>query len=283
MGLLDGKIAVVTGSTKGIGRGIALVLAREGAKVIINHRGSHGTKTPASDIEETVAMMEKIGGYRPYVIEADCTNEADVENLALTAIKNYGKVDIWVNNVGSHIVTPALPQSKENWEQLFSINTTSCFLGCREAAKVMKNSNGGSIINISSKMGLVGSAENACYCSSKAAVVMMTHCLAAEWAGLNIRVNGVAPGVTLTDPTFKLVEGKPALEAALHYRTPMGRFAYPEEIGNTVVFLASDLSSYITGETIICDGGWIAHSDFAGIPINKLDDWTSEFPKIKKE
>ena len=107
----------------------------------------------------------------------------------------------------------------------------------------------------------------------------MTRCLAAEWASDGIRVNAIAPGVTNTGPTFANVAGKPALEASLHYRTPLGRFAEPAEIGKVAVFLASGLSSYVTGATINCDGGWTAHGDYAGIPPERLGDWMSEFPR----
>lgn len=282
MALLDGKTAVITGSTMGIGRGIAIEFAREGARVMINHRGGSLNPKSAKEFEKTVAILTEISGETPLVCEADCTDEADVEQMAKTALQAFGKLDIWVNNVGSHIVTPALDQTKAEWEHLFSINTTSTFLGCREAAKVMQLSGGGAIINISSKMGLIGSPENACYCAAKAAVIMMTRCFASEWAAKNIRVNAIAPGVTLTDPTYAVVAGKPALEAALHYRTPMERFARPDEIAKTAVYLASELSSYVTGETISCDGGWVANGDFAGIPTHKIDHWQDEFPRLVK-
>jgi 3-oxoacyl-[acyl-carrier protein] reductase len=282
MSLLEEKIAVITGSTKGIGRAIAIEFAREGAYVIINHRKNFSGNDSSVELNKTVALLEEVSSKKPLISEADCTNEIEIEKLAQNALQAFGKIDIWVNNVGSHIVTPALNQTKEEWEQLFSINATSTFLGCREAARTMLNNGGGAIINIASKMGLVGSPENACYCSAKAAVIMMTRCLAAEWADKNIRVNAIAPGVTITDPTYAVVEGKPALEAALHYRIPMERFANPEEIAKTAVFLASDLSSYVTGETISCDGGWVANGDFAGIPVHKINTWREEFPKLKK-
>jgi gluconate 5-dehydrogenase len=168
-----------------------------------------------------------------------------------------------------------------SWESLFRTNTTSAFLGCREAARLMKTSGGGAIINITTKMGSAGSAENACYCAAKAAVNMMTQCLAAEWACHSIRVNAIAPGVTLTEPTYRVVEGRPGLEAALQFRTPLGRFAHPEEIGKAAVFLASDMATYITGAVLACDGGWTAHADFAGIPPEHLLDWDTTFPPIR--
>lgn len=280
MALLDGKTAVITGATKGIGRGIAIELAREGARVLINHRGAGSDPRAAQNEGETLRMIGEAGGVQPLVFEADLTREQDVIRLADFAAEALGRVDIWVNNVGVHNVTPALSQSMEEWEHLFRVNTTSTFVGCREAARVMLPAGGGAIINIASKMGIVGSAENACYCSAKSAVIMMTQCLAAEWASDGIRVNAIAPGVTLTDPTYAVIKGKPALEAALHYRTPLGRFAEPSEIGKAAVFLASGLSSYIAGTVIACDGGWTGHSDFAGIPPDKIEDWKKEFPRV---
>jgi len=274
MPLLEGKTAVITGATKGIGFAIAKQLASEGATILVNHRPG---RAPSADTQSQLKGLLSQSNPQLLVCEADMTVEEDVIRLAETALLELKKVDIWVNNVGSHIVTPALSQTKLNWDELFSVNATSTFLGCREAARIMKDHGGGSIINISSKMGLVGSPENACYCSAKAAVVMMTRCLGSEWAPFNIRVNAVAPGVTWTDPTYKIIKGNPELEASLHYRTPMQRFAQPEEIAKVVVFLASDSSSYITGETIVCDGGWIANSDFSGIPTTKIDTWKDEF------
>lgn len=282
MVLLKGKTAVITGSTKGIGRGIALELAREGVRVLLNHRGSCNPQDIENE-QETLKLIQEVSGVQPIICEADMTNEEDARRLALVAMEAFGRIDIWVNNVGFHIVTPAMEQSMAEWERLFRVNTTSVFLGCREAARIMRSSGSGSIINISSKMGMVGSPENACYCSAKAAVIMMTRCLAAEWAPYGIRVNTIAPGVTITDPTLVVVDGKPALEAALHYRTPLNRFAQPEEIGKVAVFLASELSTYVTGALIACDGGWTANGDFAGIPPEKIKEWEREFPRIIKK
>jgi NAD(P)-dependent dehydrogenase (short-subunit alcohol dehydrogenase family) len=281
MNSLKGKTAVVTGSKKGIGFAIAREFASEGAQVLINDLKS---KDGSPDVGKVIReVIDQFGSNPPIIFEADLTVEEDVFRLAGYALKEFKKIDIWVNNVGSHIVTPALDQSKKNWDEMFAVNATSTFLGCREAARVMKDTGGGVIINIASKMGLVGSPENACYCSAKAAVVMMTRCLGAEWAPFHIRVNAIAPGVTWTGPTNKVVDGKPDLEAALHYRIPMERFARPEEIAKVAVFLASDSASYITGETIVCDGGWVANSDFAGIPPGKIDVWKDEFPRAREQ
>jgi 3-oxoacyl-[acyl-carrier protein] reductase len=280
IGLLEGRCAVITGSTKGIGRAIALELAKAGARVMLNHRGAGTDGEAEKDVHETFRLIKEATGIEPVACAADMRVEEDVIRLAETARDVFRRVHIWVNNVGQHIVTPALDQSKENWEALFRTNTTSAFLGCREAARLMKDSGGGVIINITTKMGSAGSAENACYCSAKAAVNMMTRCLAAEWACHSIRVNAIAPGVTLTEPTYRVVEGKPALEAALKFRTPLGRFAKPEEIGKVAVFLASDMASYVTGAIIACDGGWTAHGDYAGIPPDKLQEWDKTFPPI---
>lgn len=271
---LDGKTAVITGATRGIGFAIAQEMAREGATILINHRPG---KSMSVETQAQLNGLLSPTNPRLLVCEGDMAVEEDVIRLAATAMAEMGKIDIWVNNVGSHVVTPGLEQSKASWEALFAANTTSAFLGCREAARLMKDHGGGSIINIASKMALVGSAENACYCAAKAAVVMMTSCLGAEWAPYQIRVNAVAPGITWTEPTHKVVDNKRDLEAALHYRVPMQRFGRPEEIAKAVVFLASDAASYVTGTTLVCDGGWIANSDFAGIPPAKIDRWEKEF------
>jgi NAD(P)-dependent dehydrogenase (short-subunit alcohol dehydrogenase family) len=278
MKLLEGKCAVVTGSTRGIGLAIAIELARSGARVVLNHRGRGGAAGP--EAEAAVRQLRELAGWEPRLVEADVTQEKEVSALAYAAVRALGRLDIWVNNVGLHLVTPAFELNAEEWERLFRINLTSAFIGCRQAAMLMKDSGGGSIISIASKMGLVGRAENSCYCAAKAGIKMMSECLAAEWAPLGIRVNVVAPGVTRTEPTYRIIRGHPEVEASLCYRTPMGRLAEPEEIGRAVVFLASELSSYVTGATLACDGGWVAGSDFAGIPIEKLEDWRREFPRL---
>jgi NAD(P)-dependent dehydrogenase (short-subunit alcohol dehydrogenase family) len=283
MRLLEGRTAVVTGATKGIGRGIAVELAREGARVLVAHRGGAGASQAAGDEQETARLIREAGGTAPVFVRADLAREEDAARLAEEARRAFGRVDCWVNNVGKHDVTPALAQSAESWERLYRVNTTSAFVGCREAAKLMIPAGGGTIINIASKMGMAGSSGNACYCSAKAAVIMLTRCLAAEWASSGVRVNVIAPGITLTDPTYAVVDGKPALEAALHYRVPMGRFAQSSEMGKVAVFLASDLSSYVTGAVIACDGGWTAHGDFSGIPPEHLENWTKEFPRLKPD
>jgi NAD(P)-dependent dehydrogenase (short-subunit alcohol dehydrogenase family) len=276
--LLEGKRAVVTGSTRGIGEAIAVELARFGARVVLNHRPASQRETePAA--RDAVQRIRAAAGYDPALIEADMTEEQEVAALARKAIDQLGGLDIWVNNVGLHIVTPALELGAQEWERQFRLNLTSAFVGCREAAAVMKERGGGVIVNVASKMGIVGQASNSCYCAAKAGLIMMSHCLAAEWAPLGIRVNALAPGVTLTEPTFNVIRGRADTEAALCYRTPMGRMGEPEEIARAAVFLCSDLASYVTGTTLSCDGGWVGASDFAGIPVEKLSDWSQEFPR----
>jgi NAD(P)-dependent dehydrogenase (short-subunit alcohol dehydrogenase family) len=196
MALLSGKTAVVTGSTKGIGRAIAIELSKEGARVLITHRGCNLESIDRE--QETLQIILKNGGQMPLVYHADMTVEEDARKLADFALTEFGKVDIWVNNVGKHIVSPADNLTAAEWDDQFRLNTTSTFIGCREAARVMRPF-GGAIINIASKMGTVGSPENSCYCSAKAAVIMMSRCLSVEWASAGIRVNVIAPGVTLTD------------------------------------------------------------------------------------
>jgi NAD(P)-dependent dehydrogenase (short-subunit alcohol dehydrogenase family) len=275
--LLEGKKAVVTGSTRGIGRAIAVELARFGARVVLNHRG--GRTEADSSVQEVVERIRATAGYDPIVIPADMAEESEAVALARQAAASLDGLDIWVNNVGQHIVTPAMELSASEWERQFRINVTTAFVGCREAAAQMKGRGGGAIVNVASKMGIVGQASNSCYCAAKAAVIMMSSCLAAEWAPFGIRVNALAPGVTLTEPTFKIIRGNPELEAALCYRTPLQRMAEPEEIARAAVFLCSDLASYVTGATLSCDGGWVGGSDFAGIPVEKLESWRQEFPR----
>ena len=248
------KVALVTGSSRGIGRAIALALAEEGASVIVN--GLHNADTLDAVLED----IQSAGGTAQGVL-ADMSAAQGVGRLFEETMKHFGRVDILVSNVGLHRSSDSLTMSEEGWDTLVAINLKSTFLCAQAAAQIMVSQGGGCIVNISTKMGLVAAPSNAAYCASKAGVIMLTKVLAAEWAVHSIRVNSVAPGVTRTEPTFRILERDAAIEPAIARRTPMGRMAEPEEIARAVLFLASDEASYITGETLVVDGGWIANGD----------------------
>ena len=245
-GRLDGKVAAISGSSRGIGLAVARAFLTEGARVAINSRD------PA--VADRVA--EELGAGAVGV-GADVSTEAGAKALV------GGTIDILINNAGMSAALPTLELSLERWQKVVDLNMTSVFLCSREAARHMLESGGGSIINTASIMSFSSFPRRLAYGATKAAVVMMTRMLAAEWAP-TIRVNAVAPGYTRTEMVEKLqAEGRIDLDAIEH-RTPLRRIARPDEMAGAYTFLASDEASYVTGETIAVDGGWLAFGAFEG-------------------
>lgn len=255
MNILSNKVVIVTGSTRGIGKAIAIRFARDGAKVVIN--GSQSIETAKSVISE----IEKNSGSACYII-ADASTPAGVKNIIKKSLETYHRLDIVVCAVGKHECINALDTNIEDWERIISTNLTSTYLTCVSAAKIMKKQKYGKIITISSKMGIVGSEGSMVYNTAKAGVIMLTKVLGVELAKYGIQVNCIAPGVTATKPTFNLFENSPEIEKRMNKRIPLNRVAKPEEIATAVFFLATEDSNYITGTTIVVDGGWIANSDY---------------------
>jgi len=255
---LKGKVAVITGSSRGMGVGIAQAFACDGATVVLNYPSWEPVP------EAAIAAVSKLGS-KPIAIQADVSSTAGARALIDRALQTHGRIDVLVNNVGQHVPAVSLEQSEEDWDRQMQVNLRSAFVCSQQAARVMKDSGGGAIVCVASKMGLVGAPGNAAYCCAKAGVVMLVKVLATEWAPLGIRVNAVAPGVTRTQPTLDIFARSPAVEEGCKRRTPLGRIAEPEEIGRACVFLCSDDASYVTGETLVVDGGWIANGDFIGV------------------
>lgn len=254
---LAGKTALVTGSTRGIGRAIALALAGEGARVAVN------CPRWESGIEDVVAEIESAGGSA-IGVQADASSAAEVAEMFAQIQDAFGRLDILCNNAGLHRPAVSEEMPEADWDLIINVNLKSTFLCSQQAARLMKQTGGGRIINTASKMGIVAAPGNAAYCAAKAAVIMLTKVLAAEWARHGIAVNAVAPGVTATQPSHDALAANPGLEEKINARTPLGRMAQPEEIARAVVFLASDDASFVTGETLVVDGGWIANGDFVG-------------------
>jgi NAD(P)-dependent dehydrogenase (short-subunit alcohol dehydrogenase family) len=240
-----------------MGVGIAREFAREGATVMLNYPSWEAAP------EEAISAVAQVGA-RPVAIQADVSSAAGAKALVAAAVKHCGRLDVLVNNVGQHLPADSLQQSEQEWDEQLQVNLRSAFVCSQEAARAMKG-RGGAIVCIASKMGIVAAPRNAAYCCAKAGVIMLVKVLATEWAPLGIRVNAVAPGVTRTKPTLDIFERSPAVEAGCRRRTPLGRIAEPEEIGRACVFLCSDDASYVTGETLVVDGGWIANGDFIGV------------------
>jgi len=233
---LGGKVAVVTGGGKGIGRAIALGLAQAGAKVVV------ASRTQAE--MEAVAEEIKQAGGQALAVVTDVTVK-------------FGRIDILVNNAARSFLRPLLKLREDGWDKVFDTNVKAVFLLSRAVARLMIAQGGGRIINITTVGAERGSRNLAAYHASKAALKMLTLCMAAEWAQYNINVNAVGPGVTRTHFSQPLW-GNPDLAERIVSAIPKGRIAEPEEIVGAVLFLASDAASFITGQTIYVDGGFLA-------------------------
>jgi NAD(P)-dependent dehydrogenase (short-subunit alcohol dehydrogenase family) len=247
---LEGKVAVVTGSSRGIGRAIALKLASEGAAVVVNSRRK-------ADAEKVVKEIMAEGG-RAASVEADVSKAKDVKKLVDAAVKNFGKLDIFVNNAGVISYSSFLDLKEHDWDALMAVDLKGVYLCMQAAAKQMiKQGRGGKIINISSIAGFIGFPSLAHYCTAKAGVIELTKEVAIELAPYKINVNSIGPGVIKTDMT-KHLESDPQARRQTLARIPLGRFGEPEDIANAAAFLASDEADYITGEILFVDGGWLA-------------------------
>ncbi|MFL7837592.1 MAG: 3-oxoacyl-[acyl-carrier-protein] reductase [Candidatus Promineifilaceae bacterium] len=243
---MEGKVALVTGSSRGIGRAIATELAVRGAKVVINYHSN-----PQAAEEVVKAIVEQ--GGSAVAVQADVSDFDAAQMLIKATIDNFGQIDILVNNAGTTEDTLLMMMKEEQWDSVIDTNLKSVFNCCKAAARPMvRRKQGGRIINISSVSGLVGQAGQTNYAASKAGIIGFTKSLAKELGSRNITVNAVAPGFVLTDLTADLSED--LVEQTLAF-IPLGRWGELEEIAHVVAFLASDQSSYITGQVIAVDGG----------------------------
>jgi NAD(P)-dependent dehydrogenase (short-subunit alcohol dehydrogenase family) len=251
---LEGKVAVVTGASSGIGRATSLLFGEEGARVV------------ASDIEEkggaeTVNMIKTKGGDATFV-RANVANEADVKNLFDKAVEAYRKVDVLFANAGIEMIRSISTTTDNDWNRIMDINVKGVFLCGKYAAQIMMKNGGGVIINAGSIAGLVATPMNIAYCTSKGAVLMMTKAMAVELAPYKIRVNATCPAAIQTPMMKREIEsyGKPEEQAKKEWiqAHPIGRMGEPEEVARAVLFLASDESSFTTGSFLMVDGGYTA-------------------------
>ncbi len=243
----SGKVAVVTGSSRGIGRAVALKLAELGANVVVNGTKLDGAKKVAHEIEAL--------GRDAIAVAADVSNYQNVKKMFDSAIKEFGSADILVNNAGIVSQGPFLKMDEGQWDRLIDVDLKGVFLCSREAANHMTRQKYGKIVNIASIAGMMGFSGLAHYCSAKAAVISFTREISIELAPHGINVNAVAPGAIETDMTKGIMEHPESLKAVVN-RIPMGRLGRPDEIAAAVAFLASDEASYINGATLVVDGGW---------------------------
>ena len=241
---LKEKVAVVTGASRGIGREIALVLSRAGAAIVAADIMADLLK---GVIDEIIA-----GGGRALPVAADVTKFDDCQNLADAAVKEFGRLDILVNNAGITRDNIILRMKDEEWQKVIDTNLKGAFYCIKAASRAMMKQRSGRIINIASVAGLLGTAGQANYAASKAGVIALTKVAAREFASRGITVNAVAPGFIETDMTRALSE---EVRTASLNMIPLARMGVPADVANVVLFLASDLSAYVTGETIRIDGG----------------------------
>jgi NAD(P)-dependent dehydrogenase (short-subunit alcohol dehydrogenase family) len=246
---LNGKTAVVVGGTSGIGRAIAHGLAEAGADVV-------PTSNLSERVEEAVKEIKE-RGRRTLSLACDVTSRESIENLLSECVKEFGRVDILVNSAGITKRIPTLEFPEEEWNRIFEINLMGTLRACQIFGRQMIEQNYGRIINIASLSSFVSLFEVAAYSASKAAVVSLTKSLAIEWARYGVNVNAIAPGNFPTDLNRKLLNETPRGQEFLT-RTPMKRFGRVEELAGAGVFLASDAASYVTGEVICVDGGFLA-------------------------
>ena len=246
---LKGKVAVITGAAKGMGKAHALKLSGAGAKVVLTDIDVAGCQLVADEIKKN--RGESI------IVKCDTSRKADINNVVAESLKKFGKIDILVNNAGIFPFEPFLQMSEANFEKVIDINLKGYFLMSQACAKEMVKQKSGSIINIASVAAVMGFAGLAHYCASKGGVVAMSKAIALELAPLGIRINNIAPGAINTPGASSTAMDEKAREAMLA-PIPMHRQGKAEEIANAVLFLASDESSYMTGSTITVDGGWVA-------------------------
>ena len=246
MGLLEGKVALITGATRGIGKGIAEVFAKEGAHVAFTYAGS---VDKAKALEEELGKITKVKSY-----QSDASDYDAAQQLAADVIADFGKIDILINNAGITRDNLMLRMSKDDWDTIIRVNLDSVFNLTKAVIKPMMKARAGSIINMTSVVGIKGNAGQANYAASKAGVIGFSKSIALELGSRNIRCNAIAPGFIETEMTAALDE-----KTVQGWRDsiPLKRGGQPEDVANACVFLASDMSTYISGQVLNVDGGML--------------------------
>jgi len=244
---LNGKTAIITGAARGLGKSMAIGLAKFGAHVVV------------TDIIETDETVKEIKKYddQAFGLHVDISKKSDVEKMIDETVKRFDSIDIFVNNAGILKTANAEDFSEEDWKKVIDVNLNGVFLCAQAAGKQMIKQKFGKIINISSIAGISGYASSAPYSASKAGVISLTKTLAAEWGKHNITVNAICPGVFATDMTADYLKDD-QFKQMIKSNVPLGRYAKSDELIGTIIYLSSDASNYVTGHSLIIDGGWVA-------------------------
>ena len=247
MGRFEGKAAIVTGASRGIGREIALLLGREGARVAVNYSGSK------EKADEVVGLIQEAGG-EAFAIQADVSDADSVKNMVDETLKTFGSIDILVNNAGITKDNLLMRMKEDDWDDVININMKGVFLCTKGVTRQMMKQRAGKIVNVASIVGVSGNPGQANYVAAKAGVIGFTKTAAKELASRNINVNAVAPGFITTDMTEVLTD---EVKEQMLSVIPLGKLGSPQDVARSVLFLLSDDAAYITGQTIHVDGGMV--------------------------
>jgi len=247
---LKNKVVIVTGSRRGIGKAIALTLAKAGANIVVSDIN-------LDDCNKVVEEIKTIGG-NALAVKADISNPEEVKDVVKSTVKRFGKVDILVNNAGIYMQKSLTDVTEQDFDKILDINLKGVFLCSKAVVPEMIKQGKGKIINITSIAGQVGFANSSAYCASKGAIINITRELALELAQYKINVNAIGPGVIETAMTKDLLKDEATKETLLA-NIPLNRIGKPEDIANAALFLASNNADYITGITLFVDGGWLTH------------------------
>jgi 2-deoxy-D-gluconate 3-dehydrogenase len=245
---LDGKVALVTGASRGLGAGMAIALADAGADVVL-----HASRQPAAATEQ--AIRERTG-RRTAAVVGDLADRAVSDRLVAEAVAALGRLDILINNAGTVRRTPAVDYSDADWDAVIEVNLTSAFRLCRAAGRHMLSRGSGKIVNVASLLSFQGGITVPAYAAAKGGLAQLTKALANEWAGRGVHVNAIAPGYMRTDNTEALQQDAVRSKQILD-RIPAGRWGEPADLGGAAVFLASAASDYVHGHVLVVDGGWL--------------------------
>jgi len=245
--MLNGKVALVTGASRGIGRAIAIHMAKNGADVVVNYAGN---EAKANEVVDEIKAL----GREAFAVKADVSKQEEVNEMVKEVLTRFNRLDILVNNAGITKDNLIMRMKESEWDDVIDINLKGVFNCTKAVTRQMMKQRSGRIINVASVVGVAGNAGQANYVAAKAGVIGLTKTTAKELASRNITVNAIAPGFITTDMTDKLDEN---VREEMLKQIPLGRLGEPEDIANVVTFLASDQSSYMTGQTINIDGGMV--------------------------